>query len=219
MTDFRFHHLAARSLLLGLIACAPFAHAMSTTRPGTAKKPGDQALCPIDVCAPTRPDVQMRQVFRANLGAESGSYTDWEMTGINGFHSVSAKFDIQDFDANASDKWAALARLAVAGVMKDDQRDQFSVMVVVDRKTGKRTLATECRKEKGIALDVELPEQDPFDVEIAQVSPESFRVTIGDAYADIECGFPVVAVRALGSGLSVLFDPITVTSALPRDTR
>lgn len=160
------------------------------------------------------PEGQQRQTFRMNLGGASGTYTDWEMLGLQGFHAVHATIDVSTIHGKPRDKWSALVRLALVGPGTDEERGQCSMLLIHDRADKTRSVVYEHADER-IALDFGVPPNGKVTFGLRRVAPDELRIEHGDRYADVPCKLEIVGVRALGSGIDVAFDPLTVTSSAP----
>lgn len=160
------------------------------------------------------PDHQQRQTFRMNLGGPSGTYTDWEMGGLQGFHELRATIDVSKVHGKPRDTWAALARLALVGPGEADERGQCSLLLIHDRKDKTRRVVFEHADER-IGLDFGLPPEGKVEFGLKRVAPGELRIEHGDQYSDVPCPIEIVGARALGSGVDVSFDPLTVTSNAP----
>jgi hypothetical protein len=151
------------------------------------------------------------ELYKFNLGGESGQYTDWEKLQIHKFDGLSTTIEIKEVKGKPKDKWASIARISMYGEGDEKSRGILSLTFKADRKTGK----IEADLWRGgdtphHPIDVDLVVGKPIQLFVLVTATDEFTLQIDDFTSTIESKFEVKAIRVIGSGVDVTFSPFNL---------
>jgi hypothetical protein len=147
--------------------------------------------------------------YRANLGGESGEYTDWERMDIDRFDGLATTIHFDAIRGKARDKWSSLARINLFGGGAKDVRPLVSVILAVDRKTHDVLPSLyRGKQEKSETFDISLSADKSIDLKIFHIDQHSLLVIMNEATFDVPVDFDIKAVSVIGSGADVRFEPL-----------
>jgi hypothetical protein len=162
-----------------------------------------------EAAAPT-PTYEAKEHYRFNLGGDSGMYTDWERMDLDGFDGLTTTVSIEKTYGKPGDKWASIARIMLFGAGDDQNRPQLSFTFVADRKNGQIEASIMRSKDTREAFDAKLAVGKPFTVSIVPQGAGKLLVAIDKATYEVPSDLDVKAVRVIGSGVDVKFEPFNL---------
>ena len=162
-----------------------------------------------EAVAPT-PMFQAKEHYRFNLGGESGMYTDWERMDLDGFDGLTTTLNIEKTYGKPGDKWASIARIILFGAGDDKERPQLSFTFVADRKNGQVEASIMRTKDTREPFDAKLAVGKSFTVSIVPQGTGKLLVAIDKATYEVPSDLDVKAVRVIGSGVDVKFEPFNL---------
>ena len=147
-----------------------------------------------------------RQKF--NLGAESGSYTDWYRYDLAPFHGFATMLEIPAIHGKVRDKWAAVAKIRFIA-KGEGKQPAIALAFQADRKTERiHVLFQNGDDVSRFEIDFALKERVP--IRVLQKTTGSLTANIGDRLIEIPVSFEIDSLSLVGSGLDVSFSPFVL---------
>lgn len=179
--------------------------ALASDPPASAHPPGTLKFTPIEL-------------YKFNLGGESGQYTDWERLQIARFDGLATTMEIKEVKGKPKDKWASIARINLYGEGEGKLRKMLSLTFTADRKSKK----IEADLWRGgdtprHPIDVELSAGKPIQLSVLVTAADELTLQIDDLNATVGNDFEVRAIQVIGSGVDVTFSPFNLLQKSPAD--
>jgi hypothetical protein len=154
---------------------------------------------------------EVKEHYRFNLGGDSGQYTDWERSDLDGFDGLTTTILIPKAFGKPGDKWSSLARINLFGPGEGKDRPILSLIIEVDRKDNHADASIYRAKDKPReGFDAKLAVGKPFVVTIVRNAPGKLLVSIDKSNYEVPCDFDVRGIGAVGSGVDVKFEPFNL---------
>ena len=188
-----------------MIAVARFVLVAGVILTATVAFAEDTASVPSDL-VPDGYRVTERHSF--NLGAQSGSYTDWHRYDLASFDGFATVIEVPQIYGKPKDKWAAVVKIQffVHGQM---EKPSFALLFMADRKT-ERIHALVERGDDISRFDVTFGLRERVQVVVTPQSAEKLEVRIGDTKIEMPAPIQIEGIALIGSGLDVTFEPFTM---------
>ena len=142
-----------------------------------------------------------------NLGAESGSYTDWHRYDLESFEGLATVLEIPLIYGKAKDKWAAIAKIRF--LTSDNEKASFALVFMADRKTKQIHALFEHGDELN-RFDVTFALKDRVQVVVTRSAPDKLEARIGSTRIEIPAPHRIDEIALAGSGLDVTFEPFVM---------
>lgn len=176
---------------------------------GTSAFAADSRSVPPDL-VPDGYRVTERHGF--NLGAESGSYTDWHRYDLPSFEGLATVLEIPRIYGKAKDKWAATAKIRF--LSSDKEQASFALVFMADRKTSQIHALFEHGDELS-RFDVTFALKERVQVVVTRSAPDKLEARIGNTRIEIPVPHRIDEVALAGSGLDVTFEPFVMLGKEP----
>jgi hypothetical protein len=145
---------------------------------------------------------------RFNLGAESGSYTDWYRYDLAPFAGFATVLEIPVIHGKSRDKWAAVAKIRfIAG--GEGKQPSIALAFQADRKT-ERIHGLFQNGDEVSRFEIDFARKERVPIQVLQKTAGNLTVTIGNRSIEIPVPFEIDSLSLVGSGLDVTFSPFVL---------